>query len=94
MYYITIYLPKHVVARQSVTSTTDNLTFIYIYIYIYIYVIISSRGGTKVLWVHSAHARNNKTAVLLRFIVSDIDRIIYIHNVLEIQCSEHMKYNH
>ena len=41
-------------------------------------VTISSRGGTKVLWVHSAHARNNKTAVLLRFIVSDID-IIYIY---------------
>ena len=34
MYYITIYLPKHVVARQSVTLTTDNLTFIYMYIYI------------------------------------------------------------
>ena len=58
------------------------------------YVTISSRGGMKVLWVHSAHARNNKTAVLVRFIVSDIDRIIYIHNVLEIPCSEHMKYNH
>ena len=31
MYYITIYLPKHVVARQSVTLTTDNLMYIYIY---------------------------------------------------------------
>ena len=45
MYYITIYLPKHVVARQSVTLTTDNLTFIYmcIHIYIYIYIYIYTR---------------------------------------------------
>ena len=42
MYYITIYLPKHVVARQSVTLTTDNLTFIYMYIYVYIPGITSS----------------------------------------------------
>ena len=47
MYYITIYLPKHVVARQSVTLTTDNLTFIYMYIHVYIYIYIYIPGITS-----------------------------------------------